>query len=58
MYKNNDYSIEIGDFPEEDLYKLFYKDQQIDTFNKWPKNWIAPGSEKKPHNDPKLTPKS
>jgi hypothetical protein len=34
--------IRLNDFPAERLYTLFVNDEEIASFDDWPKQWIKP----------------
>ena len=40
MFKKDGYTIEAGDFPEEDRFILRHKGKEIERFDMWPEKWI------------------
>jgi len=33
------WTVRVNDFPEEHLYTLFVNDEELGSFDEWPRNW-------------------
>lgn len=51
LYVRKDFTLELGNFPEENLYILRNKGKEIYRFNKLPDKWVVP-------NPPSTTPEN